>query len=386
MSAATDLAALTVAVITDPAEAETVAQDWERLVVTTDRPGCGPGWLLAWFRHIGARDGDLHLLVVRERGDVVGLLPGWLCGRPGARTLRLLGVGLTHRLSVLAAPERRAGVAAAIARHVAQDREVCAIRLEGLSDDDPLPADLRRAWPGRRPPAVRELVMAAPVAPLSPDGYETWLSERSKALRKNIRQQTRRLEELGGIVGRAEPHETREVVDALARLHGAQWAARGQPGAIDDRTLAMLHEAAERLVPVGRIWLFALRVGGTIRAADLVIAAGRRLHAVIGGYEPVERLSPGVLTLDAVIRAGHEQGARLLDLGGGNDEYKQRLGSRDDPLAWWTFVPPDRRAWRGGADHVPRLLHVRGREFARDRLSAGNVDRLKALRRRLSSG
>lgn len=375
-----------VEVITDPQDALRVAPDWERLVVATDRPGCGPGWLLPWYRHIGAAQGELHIVVVRDGGRMVGLLPAWTTGRPGALTLRLLGVGLTHRLSVLAAPEDRERVAGAIAEHIARREDIAAVRLEGLSDGDRLPDDLRRGWPRRRPVALREVLMPAPVLALSPDGYEGWLATRSKSMRKTVRQQARRLEELGGTVGPAAEHETEEVVDALCRLHQAHWNARGMPGAIDEATRAMLHEATAALVPRRRIWLFALRIGTEIHAADLVIWAGRRLQAVMGGYAPVERISPGLLSMDAIVRAAHEGGATHIDLGGGDDEYKHRFGAVDDPLAWWTVLPPGRRMVRGLRGHGLRLAEVRAREIARGRLSAERVQRLKAVRARLPGG
>ena len=66
---------------------------------------------------------------------------------------------------------------------------------------------------------------------------------------------------------------------ALARLHGARWAARGQPGGVlaDPRMAAFLAEAVPALAASGAACVHALHLGGTVAAAALV------LHAPDGG-------------------------------------------------------------------------------------------------------
>jgi CelD/BcsL family acetyltransferase involved in cellulose biosynthesis len=266
------------------------------------------------------------------------------------------GAGAVHRLGLLAAAGREEEVHRAVAAHLAADHALQALRLEGVCAQDDLARALGRGWPRGRPWWLHDERMAAPLVTLHPDGHEAWLASRSSSLRKTFGKQRRRLERSGGAVRVVRgTDEARAAVAELVRLHRAQWGPLG----IDGPTAAALGAAVETLGE--RLRLQVLELDGAVRAVELQLVAGRVGQAVVGAFEPVAGLSPGLLTLEAALRDAHERGLAVLDLGGGDQPYKARLADGDAPLSWWTLLPPGVRGVRGAAREAPRL----GRTLAR---------------------
>lgn len=345
--------------MTSWAEAEALTADWDRLAAVASLPASAPGLLLPWFRHIGARSGELHVVEVRDGdGVLIGLLPAWRQVRGRLATLRLLGAGTVHRLGVLAAPGHEREVVEAVAAHVATDADVAAVRLEGVCAHRAEAEGLAAAWPGGRAWQLAEERMTAPVVTLDAAGHDAWLATRSDGLRRTLRKQRARLERSGGSVTHARGAAAHDAIDALVALHRREWEVR-QGEALDERTAAVLHEACDALGD--RMWLQVLELDGAPRAVELQMAAGDTVQAVVGAYEPIRTLSPGLLTLEAAIRRAHEDGFRHLDLCGGEHAYKTRLADLDVPLAWWTVLPPGLHALRGVTAERGRLGRVLAR-------------------------
>src|SRR5947209_123714 len=58
-----------------------------------------PAWLFTWWEHFGS--GELRVMVFREDGSVVGVLPLFLHEWNGCRQLSLIGTGISDYLDPL---------------------------------------------------------------------------------------------------------------------------------------------------------------------------------------------------------------------------------------------------------------------------------------------
>lgn len=85
-------AALVLGVVSDAAEFENLASEWDRLVLAAPRPSpfLLHGWVSAWWRHFGS-GATLAVVCARRDGRLVGLAPMFIKREHGLRVCRLLG-------------------------------------------------------------------------------------------------------------------------------------------------------------------------------------------------------------------------------------------------------------------------------------------------------
>ncbi len=123
---------------------------------------------------------------------------------------------------------------------------------------------------------------------------------------------------------------TDELVAALAELHHARWAARGQRGVIDDARREFLDAACRRLAARDALIGACVRFGHELAAVALTICDRDSARYYLGGFAPkFERRSPGVLAIAAAIEESCLRGARWFDFLRGAEPYKYRLGAVD---------------------------------------------------------
>jgi CelD/BcsL family acetyltransferase involved in cellulose biosynthesis len=301
---------------------------WDALAVATARPYCAPGWMLAWWEHMRPAQTDLRVILVADGDRLLGVAPFFLHhGRAGRRDARVLCAGHSHRLDLPAVD--RPATAAAVASTLVAERPSL-VSLEGFEAGSDWPALVRRAWPGRRAPASRTLArQPTPIVSLDPAGHGAWLAAQSKNFRKKTGQARRRLEQEGGRVELAADRGA--AIDAFARLHAERWEGRGGSSLAPGPTGAMLRAAAARL-PEDRLRLWTVRVGSEIAAVQVFVAAGGEVANWNGGWdERHARVQPPLLALLAAMDDAAARGEHRIDMGGGDDHYKQRFA--DDSLA-----------------------------------------------------
>jgi CelD/BcsL family acetyltransferase involved in cellulose biosynthesis len=303
---------------------------WDSLAVATERPYCAPAWMLAWWEHMRPARADLRVILLADGEELLGVAPFFLHhGRAGRRDARVLCAGHSHRLDLPATD--RPATAAAVARTLASERPSL-VSLEGFEASSEWPAILRRAWPARLPPATRTVArQPTPIVTLDPAGHSAWLAAQSKNFRKKTGQARRRLEQEDGWVELASDRGA--AIDAFVRLHSQRWEGRGGSSLNPGRTGAMLRAAADRL-PEDRLRLWTVRVGGEIVAAQVFVAAGGEVANWNGGWdERHARVQPPLLALLAAMDDAAARGERRIDMGGGDDHYKQRFADESVSLA-----------------------------------------------------
>jgi CelD/BcsL family acetyltransferase involved in cellulose biosynthesis len=375
-----------VELIADIARLERHRRDWDRLAVALGQPYCAPAWMLAWWRHAVAGVAELRTVVVREHGELIGLAPYFVqLGRVGLAEYRVLGAGGAHRIGPLAQPGRESEVAEAIVHALAGARpQPSSFLLEGVDSASPWPALVRAAWPGALRPRMRiGLRLTAPTLSLGGSGdYEQWLASRSSNFRQQMRRKGRQLAERGGVIGLASETELMRDLDAMVRLHHQRWAARGGSGALNGRVEAALREAAQELGPAGRFRLWRIEVDGEPVCVQLFLVAGGQLTYWGGGFDPAwGDVQPAQLSILAAVEDAFARGERRIDFGGGDQRYKWRFADRDEPVAWVSLFPRNRRYLLTRLQLLPKESRQTARGLAR-RMPERWQERLRRLLRR----
>lgn len=357
-------------VIDDAAKAGPFLDEWDALAERLAQPYAAPAWMLAWWRHLGAGDARLAIVVVREGGRVIGIAPCFSRTVRGLPTVHLLGTG--HRVEPLAHPGFEAIVAEGI-RDALQEIQPRpgAISLDVADAGSPWPALLSRG----RPRPSRLVVLGTTSAPTLHTGggtYEDWLESRTSSFRAKRRRGRRELSRAGAhprLIVSADDIDP--ALDALIDLHVARWAPRRATALSQSGMRRMLGDAAHDLLPRGRMRIWVLESAGRPICVQLFVTAGGETALWNGGFDEAwSRLSPGLETLVFAVEHAFAMGDRRIDFGGGPSLYKSRLATQDDPIQHAVIL-------RGGAGRC-----IRSAQVLPDRITAG----VTRVARRLPSG
>ena len=355
-------------IIEDDQPAEALRPGWDALAVAAGLPYASPGWQLGWWRAARQPRARLLVLAVRDGDELVGLLGLWRRrDRRGVERLRLLGSAYAQGTAPLAAPGREAEVASALAHALAGLRPRAAVlELEGVPGGSRWAELLCAAWPGRGPTVLRRPPVPGPFFSLE-GGVDAWLARRSSGFRQQLRRSRRGLEREGVTLRRAcDPTDIAALVPERLRLHEARWADRGGSDAVDERTGAVLIEAARALAPEGRLHVEVAERGGAVLAAHLFLCAGAEVTYWLGGFDDaVARERPGLVALLTAAEHAAAGGITRFDLGPGTESYKQRFADDQRELDWIQLVLPGAGRPLALAWLVPRRLAAKARARVR---------------------
>jgi CelD/BcsL family acetyltransferase involved in cellulose biosynthesis len=310
-----------------------LADVWDELAVAAGRPFCAPAWMLAWLDHAAGAEVAPRVIVVRDGGEPVALAPFVLAtSRVGVRRLSLMAGVVSAGVDVLARPERAREAAGAV-RSAVGDLGADVAYLDGV------PAE--SAWPELLTggPPYRDVTVPAPLIELA-GGHDAWLAGRTGSFRRRMRQLRRRLEQRGAVwrLTRTAAELPRDLA-AFSRLHRARWDFRGGSGVLTAGVDAMVAQAGRELLPSGRFRLWSLEADGEIVCSQLFLAAGRRCGWWLGGFDPAwARESPTLALLDRIVADAFERDEDVLDLGAGDQPYKERFATGAARVDW-TLVP-----------------------------------------------
>jgi CelD/BcsL family acetyltransferase involved in cellulose biosynthesis/GNAT superfamily N-acetyltransferase len=337
--------------ITSAAALEALRGEWQALWDRSPRatPFISPDWLLAWWRHLGG--GPLRTLAVRDGRRLAGLLPMFVWESDGVRQLTPLGNGISDHVDLLAAPGRERDVAAAILAHLGESEDWDAADFRDLPADSPL---LRCPLPdGIAGETEDEEPCPVLVLPRSFEGLDSVIPPEHF---KKLCYYRRRLKRDFVVRFETATDEATldELFDALVRLHGARWAARGEPGVLDaPRVLAVHRESASRRLAHGRLRLHGLRLDGRIAAVWYGFAAKGRVHYYLGGFDPaLDRYSLGTVMVGHAIEQAAREGADEFDFLRGREAYKYAWGATDRPKRRLRLTRGNREQGTGNSLHL----------------------------------
>ena len=360
--------------VEDLARLEELRDAWDDLALATASPYSAPGWLLAWLRHAAPPDARLQVVAAHDGAELAGLAPFFST----EGELRLLAARASAGVQPLARAGREHEFAAVVAQTL-RGQAATLVRLEGVPARAGWPAALAQAWPGARPWLHDERTVLAPRIDVAGRSFDEWLATLSPKFRKNMRRLGRRLEEQGATYRLAtEPGEIVQDVESFVALHHARWAARGGSGVVDEGIERMLREAAPELAPTRRIRLRSIDVEGRTIACELFVAAGGLVSSWLGGFDDSwAALEPSKQLILKEVEHAFERGETAIDLGPGEQDFKDRFADGRELLEWTVLVP------RGRGYGATRLRVLRGdlRRAASQRLGPRSKQALKRLMR-----
>lgn len=364
------------------AELEALTPAWEALAEATDSPFGGAVWNLAWWRQQAPARARLAVVAVWRAEELVGLAPFYAVDALGVRELRLLGGGWSSRLGPLALAGIEEEVAAAVAEALADaPRPPDALRWEGVDAGSRWPELLSVSWPGGRAHATqRESLRGAPVVALNRwKSYEDWFAAKSSHFRGHMRRDRRKIEREGASFRFADSASFERDLEAFARLHVARREGRGGTSALGPGGLASLREIGAAGIESGRFRLQMIDgPDGEALSAQLYVTAGNTVAFWNTGFDEAwRRFSPGALAVLVAIEDAYERGVRLLDLGGGEAAYKERLADEDRPIAWLTSFPRGPRYPLARLRRMPEQAARHGSQVLRARLGQRRYERLR---------
>jgi CelD/BcsL family acetyltransferase involved in cellulose biosynthesis len=332
---------LAVETLRDRAAIRRLSSEWEALCDAS--PGASPfqrpGWAIAWLDRFDIQ--TPHVLAVREGGDLVGLLPGFVWGPPEERVLSLLGAGPSDHLDAVAAPGFARGVldalGVAMAAHPGRPWSACAF-------DEIGPSALLRELPA--PPGTRSTSSPQSVCPVLDIGGRDGALERVVPLHQagRWRKARRKCERLGAVrFERADRGDAPAALRVVFELQVRRWAHRGvlEAGCFaDPRVIAMHEQAALEFARRGSLRLYLLRVGGRPAAGVYGFREKSRLHLYAQGSEPeFAAASPGLVVLGEVVVDALREGLDTIDFLRGGEAYKYDWGAVDEENVRLTLAP-----------------------------------------------
>jgi CelD/BcsL family acetyltransferase involved in cellulose biosynthesis len=298
----------------DELEASHVAR-WRALQSENDHLQ-SPYFAVEFTCAVGAVRSDVFVTVVEAAGSVVGYFPfqrGPLgAGRPVAGSL-------SDAHGVIAAPSTPLSAASILRQsHLA------------YWEFDHLVAG--QCW--FEPCAMERAV--SPALDLS-RGFDAYRAGRARAGHGRIQQLERKARKMAREVGplRFEAHGLdREALECVLRWKSEQCVRTGVP---DFFARAWTRELVERILAIQEPQfsgaLSTLRAGDQLVAAHVGMRSATVWHWWFPGYDVAyAAYSPGSVLLLRVAEAAAAQGLRILDLGKGDDPYKQSFADCEIPL------------------------------------------------------
>jgi CelD/BcsL family acetyltransferase involved in cellulose biosynthesis len=313
-------------VIEQPERVAGLRSEWRRLfrqsVVRT--PFQSPEWLLPWIEIFGPA--SLRVIAVWERDRLVGLAPLLIYPRGSERILAFAGGGVSDYLDLVVEPGKEAAVHRAIVSAVLQDRNWTRLELTDLPPHSVLFRSLKL-----RPKTLTHDTSSVLELPSNPSEL---LAKFSKRQRANLRNARSRLERAGGgSIERANADTLPEFLDDLFRLHTLRWRERGEPGVLHDEPLRAFHRmAAPKLLELGMLRIYRLRVEADSAAVSYALVDGETVYCYLQGFNPrFAFVSPGTLLMYSVIEDAVCSGMHNFDFLRGQEAYKQHWRAESRP-------------------------------------------------------
>lgn len=314
--------------MTTEAEVERLAPEWRALWrrIPNATPFQSPEWLLAWWGRFG---NGAPLVVTARRGDrLIGLLPVYIFDEPGCRKLLPFGVSLSDYLDALIDPafSRMADVLLESLITVPGWDECY------LPDLPPSAALLAAECPSQLSEA-RSNGETCPVLRL-PSAVEGLHAVVPRKTLRDLRQARRRASLVGDVtVTIAEKSTVEACMSEFLQLHERRWQRAGGQGICADPLVRCFHQiAARRLLDVGMLRLYLLRIGNSPAAGYYGFSAKHTAYAYLSGFNPdCAELSPGTQIVGHAIEEAVREGAREFHFLRGGEAYKYSWGAVDRP-------------------------------------------------------
>jgi CelD/BcsL family acetyltransferase involved in cellulose biosynthesis len=325
------------------------AGSWNLL--TRGIPFRGWEWLSTWWRHYGTHGELMVLVVLDERGTLVGAAP-WYIEQAGTRgrIVRMIGSGevCSDYPTLLCTPESEDLVAEAVGKWLIDEGAM--LRWDVLEMDCVPSTDSVMKKLMEHLENAGCLVMKTPGHNLwqitLPATWKEYLAQLSKSHRKQISRLLREYCDTGRArleiaQSRAELHR---AMDLLMNLHQRRWQIAGESGVFSsERFTNFLHDVAIELQNSQILKLSVLELNGVPAAVDFHLVNATTNFVYQGGIEPdLLPESPGKLLTALLIQEAIVSGRQSFDFLRGDEPYKPHF--RAIPIETTNFHIVPKRA------------------------------------------
>ena len=315
-------------VVTDDDALARLEGEWGALLARTP---LGSGfqsfaWTAACRAHLPSRR-PLHVLVVRDAGEVIGILPSEL-GPAG--DLCLIGQPVTNYQGPVYDPARVHDVAAVLADYLSGARvPIRLLDFQGLREGSPFlaawsTADLAR-WD-----APRILQTAScPFIDLTM-GWDAIYRRKGSTARTQDARKWRGLARLGRVefVEMGDPADVRAALPEMFRVFQGRWAGRRESGGFAGRFRRFHEQAAPRLAAAGHVRVSLLKLDGHVVGFYYGIVAQSAVSGYVTAHDAtLGACSPGWLLMIRMLEAACARGDTAHDFSLGEERYKTQLAT-----------------------------------------------------------
>jgi CelD/BcsL family acetyltransferase involved in cellulose biosynthesis len=362
---------LSIEVIESDARFARLSGEWPALLAASaaDCPFLTWEWLSAWWRHLSTNR-RLHVLALREGGDLIGVAPFAL--RPPEitrllpfRVLEFLGTGYvgSDYLDLIVAHGSKARVIDEVADYLdsrSMALDLSRIRSNSLSMDLLGVLEGSNRWLSRR--GASEV---CPYVKLGSKSWDAYLGSLGASHRYNVRRRLRNLSRrftMRFVQAQTEA-ECADWLEVLIRLHTQRRESGLERSTAFHQTALVRFHRQFTILALRRGWLRLqlLLLDEAPAAALYGLKYGGTFYFYQSGFDPgFSRYSIGLATLALAIRGAIAEGADEFDMLHGDESYKF-LWARDvHALARHTAFPPGLRgsvchSLLGLREHLKRL-------------------------------
>lgn len=321
--------------VTDVDRLQHYVDGWEALADRALEPRSSGGVVAGWARHMMSPDAELRVWVATEGSKVMGVLP--FAGESmGRGRLRLVppATDMMYGIVPIADPEMASQVAEAVADDVARRFDgLNAATIYWLPGGSPWMTALQSRFTLPEWATTGLVQYSSYCADLSP-GFEEWFARRMGEFRRTVGRRARRAREQGfRLLTTVDPAEIMERLPRLQPLYHRRKEQRGGAGYRFDETMIQAIGAALEVSAPGRFRLSVIEREDLVIGASLGVRAGERLSAWLTGYDPDwSRLGPGIAALLEELEAVAHDGCTIVDLGVGDQSYKDDFHDEDATL------------------------------------------------------
>lgn len=312
-------------------------------------------WQRLWWTHYGEQR-QLHILVARQGGAVVGLFPLYLETHRALQVLRVrklrpIGAGgdtAPDDLGLLAEPSCEQRVTESFVQHILSSPERWQLLdLVDLPLSSPLVACLQRY--AAQQPALVQLGLPKQITCCDlPADWNSYRQSLSRNRREVLGRKRRKFEQQPGARFHqvTDPEQIDTAFARLAELHRRRW--QGRTDALSFASVPYLgfhRELMHALLQRGRLLLYGLDVGGQTIAMFYGFRLDQTCFYFQAGFDPRHAaLSPGDVLMGYVIEAAINQGCTRFDMLKGDYDHKRHFCQQ-------TRQTVDIRVYRPGLVH-----------------------------------
>jgi CelD/BcsL family acetyltransferase involved in cellulose biosynthesis len=336
---------LTIDAIEDVQGFDRLKGEWDALLdaSASRTPFLTWGWLRSWWMHL-AGSATLHIIVVRQRGELIGIAPMMRTRRgiSHASVLEFLGAGAgSDYLDVIVRTGREPDTLDVLAS--AFDSLQLPLYLDNLPPASAA-AQLQSALASTGWTAIDSSPDVCPFINLAGHTWDSYLATLGSAHRANVRRRMRAL--AAGFEVRFEAVQAeadrRPALTALIELSKQRWAERGGNTAFESPALCAFHDEATHVALAdGSLRLYVLSLNGTVAAVMYGFARQGHFYFYQHGFsDEYARFSIGLVLMALTIQAAIAEGLTEFDMLYGHESYKRLWTREERPLGRLQLFTP----------------------------------------------